>query len=212
MTGSRGGTRRQIAACCASSRLRRSAGSMAPSAARMSGQDFGRISRKLRTICQCSARSAGASLASRAKLAPSVATVSRNRARLAASAAAWPGNIGSRPRLLPHSSTSRVNSNWRRISGIAGGTARPPSPATPSTSDNSSESRSPIGRIRGSNSGVPGSLPTGRVRRNASRKARTARRVGSRMVMRGSASGSSPVVANSASANVARNGRSGAIV
>ncbi len=87
--------RRQIAACCASRRLRRSAGSSAPSAARMPGQDRGRISRNLRTICQCSARSAGARSASRAKLAPSVATVSRSRARLAASAAAWPGSSGS---------------------------------------------------------------------------------------------------------------------
>ena len=83
-TGARGGVRRQIAACRANRRLRRSAGSAAPSAARMPGQAFGRISRNLRTICQCSARSSGASLASRAKLAPSLATVSSRRARAAA--------------------------------------------------------------------------------------------------------------------------------
>ena len=98
------------------------------------------------------------------------------------------GGLSGQERLLarrsPQCRTSRVSSRRRRNSGIGGGTAR--SSAPPSDNDSSSESRSPIGRIRGSSNGVPATFPSGATRRNASRSERTARRVGSRTVMRGS--------------------------
>ena len=62
---------RQSAAWRRSSRLRRSAGSSAPSASRIGGHSRGRMSRNRSTICQCSARSAGARSRSPSKLAPS---------------------------------------------------------------------------------------------------------------------------------------------
>ena len=212
MTGSHGGLRRHCSAWRASRRLRRSPGSIAPSAARMAGQAFGRISSNLHTTSQCAERSAGARSRSRAKLAPSVATVSSRRARLVASAAAWPGSSRSRRPISAHFITSRVSSNWRRNGGIAGGMVRSSPSAMPSTNQSSSESRSPIGRMRGSNSGVPGSLPSGEIRRKASRKARTARRVGNSTMIRDSANGFPPAISAKPSARVAKNGRSGGMV
>jgi hypothetical protein len=93
---------------------------------------------------------------------------------------------------------------------MGGGTAR--SSAPPSDNNSSSEPASPTGRIRGSSNGVPITLPSGATRRNASRSERTARRVGSRTVMRGSSSGSAPAIPSSPAASVARNGRCVAIV
>ena len=210
ITGWRGGERRQAAVCRSSRRLRRDAASRASSSARIRGQWCGRISRNWWTIRQCSARPSGTKSAIFAKLAPSVATRSRSRPRLAPSAAACPGKSGPAPRRSPQCRTSRVSSNRRRSSGIGGGTARSSSP--PSDNNSSSEARSPIGRIRGSSSGVPAAFPSGTTRRNASRSERTARRVGSRTVMRGSSSGSAPAIPSSPAASVARNGRCAAIV
>ena len=211
-TRSGGGRRRHRAAWRSSRRLRRSAGSRAPSSARMPGQCRGRTSRNLLTICQCSASSSGTRSPSRSKLAPSPATLSRSRARLAASAAAWPGSSGSRPGCAPQRMTSCASSSRRRNSGIAGGTPKPSPPAVSPTGSSSPESRSPTGCIRGSSSAEPGSLPSTATRRNASRNARTARRVGSNTVTRGRRSGSPPVSRSNPSASTARNGRPRAIV
>ena len=108
----------------------------------------------------------------------------------------------------PHSSTRRVSISRRRRSGTAGGMSRlsSPPPSSPS-SDSSSASRSPTGRSRGSSSARP-SL----ARRNASPSARTARRVGSRIMLRASAAGSPPVRARRPAARQSRNGASGGMV
>ncbi len=152
--GWRGGERRQArAVCCSSTRLRRDSASRASSSARIRGQWCGRISRNWWIARQCSASPSGTKSTSLAKLAPSVATLSRSRARLAASAAACPGRSGSSPRRSPQCRTSRVSSNRRRSSGMGGGTAM--SSAPPSDNDSSSEARSPIGRIRGSSNRGP---------------------------------------------------------
>src|SRR6185437_16186298 len=92
---------------------------------------------------------------------------------------------------------ARASRTWRRIIGIAGGTSPPKASAASSGAViiSSSASRSPSGRMRGKSSGRPSLM-----RKNASLRLRTARRVGSRICMRASASGSPPLSCSSRSA------------
>ena len=146
------------------------------------------------------------------RLRRSIATHVEKPAETSRKSGSLRGTSRSWPRRSPHRKTSWVNSKRRRSSGMAGSTDSPSSSTDPSRSPSSSESRSPIGRIRGSSSGAAGSLPVVVTRRKVSRSARTARRVGSKTVARASDRGSPPPISRSPAASVARNGRSVAIV
>ena len=129
ITGSAGGCARQNAACAASSRLRRSAGSMRPPPARISGQasrqDVEEIERPLPML----GIFVGHQILQPAKLTCSVCTWSSSRASSAASRAAWSGGDvpGDRcaqdaPRV---SSICRRSADRRRQFGAASPTAMP---------------------------------------------------------------------------------------
>ena len=186
ITGVVGGASVHSIACPLSKAFRLAAGSSAPSSARMVGQSPISISRNCMTSCQCSeylsssfisVRSADGSQSSVAKRSISFASSS-------ASAVACSGCILCSGIAI----TARLNITLRFRLGIAGGRslARSAPAGTPASAiASSSSSMSPKGVMRGSKT-VPPSLK----RKNASLKARQARRVGNKMRISASASGS----------------------
>ena len=180
-----------------SSAICRAAGLPSPFSASHCGHAAVTICRNRSVSCQCCANPSAASgrVCARSHSARSASSISS--ASACASGQAW-SSVGAVPNCRPAFSTSPLSNASRRIGSIAGArSSQPPSASGASSS-------APIAEIRGSSITRPSA-----TRRNASDNARAARRVGSRMMPRASANGSSvaPTLAIQRVAITSRNGR-----